>query len=126
MGKKRLEGRTGLLRIQGNGGVAPLVIDHPGYIPDEYCVWEGRISFAAYKLIATMILTDPVTRLERVPNNSLIRAALGEECPRCKGDGIAEADDGRTGYVCPECGGAGSKGVQGARLGERGVALHVK
>jgi hypothetical protein len=48
-GKKRLEGHGGrLLRVQGNGGLPPLIVD-PGVLPDEYVDVTIRVSLADYK-----------------------------------------------------------------------------
>jgi hypothetical protein len=133
-GKQRLEGHTGTLRIKGNGGVEPLVLDNPPLIPDDYCVWQGQISAAQFRQFSLELMTDPITKLERRPSNALIREGLAEDCPRCDGNGVFEGSgfNGQWDYgmmpedPCNACGGSGKRGVPGAHLEPRGRHVEVK
>jgi hypothetical protein len=51
IGVKRLEGTTGVLRVQKNGGKVPVVVTDPLLVPDEYVVYEGRIRGVAWAAV---------------------------------------------------------------------------
>jgi hypothetical protein len=72
-GKKRLEGHGGrLLRVQGNGGLQPLIVD-PGVLPDEYVDVTIRVSLADYKAKKM-----EVKILDSQPADRRIRGALAD------------------------------------------------
>ncbi len=88
MGKRRIEGRLGVLRIQGNGGKRPVLVQSPAMVPEEYCVYEGSISGRAWALLATLAPAwcgREDVQMERRPRLSLIGAALeaGEPVAGC-------------------------------------------
>lgn len=102
-GKRKLEGRTGVLSISGNGGLQPLVIDDEKLIPEGYF--------------------DQVRRL----NTDRVRMALTAHCPACRGTCIVPfAASGAMLTTCLTCGGTGKQGVPGAHLEPRGEHLRVK
>jgi hypothetical protein len=117
--KKRVEGKTGSLSVRGNGGLQPLVVDQPEMVPDEVCVWAGKVGPAVWRKIQMLAITDPETKLDRQPSNAAIREALGKPCPEC-GALPAPSD------ACQTCGGTGTMGVPGAHLEPRGRCLVVK
>ncbi len=104
--KKRLAGNLSELRLVGNGGLSPLVVDgwnkekerwdtDPGLLPNELCT------------------------IVRVPNNKAIREALQEECGVCQAFGFPDVQ-------CSVCGGSGKAGVPGAHLDPRGQHIVIK
>lgn len=97
IGRKRVEGRTGILRIQGNGGVKPLVVQVPGMVPDEMMAATVRLRLSQAKALFEDIgrcnwpdedelkarFWEAIT--SATPNEFLIRRALeaGEAVPGC-------------------------------------------
>lgn len=55
VGKRRLEGRVGVLRIQQNGGKRPVLLNAPAMVPEELCQYEGRISGAAWERLRYLL-----------------------------------------------------------------------
>lgn len=77
-GKKKLEGTAGrALRVQANGGLAPLVVD-PAVLPAEYC--DATIAVPANLLpaIREALGSYTVRVVSSAPANERIRAALAE------------------------------------------------
>lgn len=101
-GLKRIEGRTGRLRLQGNGGLAPLEIISPDNLPEECCKYVGWIGGALWARWRVLLTAAGLTgssdfSLQRAPDSERVRAAV--------------LRDG---------------GVPGARLGERGSHVRVE
>lgn len=96
-GATRLDGRTGSLHVQNNGGVLPLEISDVKAVPDECLAMTIKITWATWLRLRTLeqfpVLNIPAPE----PDNALIRAAIAE-----------------------------SGGIPGAHLGERGKHLRVK
>lgn len=136
-GKKFVEGKTGKLSIQGNGGEQPLVITDESLIPDELCWMEGRIKVDVWVDLLNSELIDKFTyNFTRVPSSPLIREALEKACPNCDGHGKycarcgltieCQCGDAAEDGTCHACAGTGQAGVPGAHLEPRGVHLRVK
>lgn len=85
-GRKRIEGRVGVLRIQQNGGKRPVLLNAPAMVPEELCQYEGRISGAVWHslrwLLPDWFLRQDV-QMERKPMLAAIGAKLevGEPVP---------------------------------------------
>lgn len=99
---KSLEGNTGRLRVQGNGGVLPLVITDESQVPEECCKYVGWIGGSLWHAILNSVTNMGDGRpgsywndykMERVVDGDRVRAALP---------------------------------VPGAHLGERGTHLRVE
>lgn len=127
-GWKSLRTTLNTITLRGNGGVAPLVITDESLVPDECCRWEGWVDADVWQALRSAGLDDDMgCRLNRVPNNTLIREALEKDCPVCKGTG--QVWGGGTPQVdkdCSECAGSGKQGVIGCRLLERGHSVIVR
>ena len=133
VGAKKLSGRTGDLRLQGN---PPSVeITREDLLPLEYMrvtlsmsgmVWDLLAGFLDRfrAVVATLspLLSDhwylSLPAITRTPDKAAIAAALKQECPFCHGDltmrralGLEGAD-----IVCDQCNGTGKATVPGARL----------
>lgn len=97
-GKTKLEGNTGVLRIQANGGKQPLTITDESLVPDELCVWAGEIDGPAWGVICrsldVKVLAQilPHCRVVRKPDNDAVRARLarGEAVAGARLDGRGE------------------------------------
>ena len=145
-GRVKLEGATGSLAIHANGGKLALEITQPELVPDEYCRMVGWITAPLWTRMSEA-LRLPIYgdwRVERVPNNDLIRAALESDCETCGGLGAValpgcalcqgvdeepcEACKGKGEHPAPcgACGGDGKTKVPGARFAPRGERLAVK
>jgi hypothetical protein len=131
-GKTRLEGKTGKIRIQDNGGVLPVVIDSESMLPDFALRYAGWISAEMYSQLFNMYgpkALEAETHLKSEPDKTVIRKVLEENCEECEGTGIVldDDDDGNdiegTVHRCPSCGGKGKRGVPGARFGQQGVHI---
>ena len=102
-GAKKLEGRTGVIRLKGNGGLVPLEVTDPAAVPNECCRYVGWISaelwtkiYAAVEAAIAMDHLEAGYKLDRVVDNERTRRVLTAE-----------------------------GGVPGARLGERGKHVEV-
>lgn len=129
-GKDRVEGKTGVMFLKGNGGCQPLVITDECLIPDELCVWEGEIDGAAWRILMELMALHPASltalpniRMKRTPHKSAIAMQLGRRCDTCAGTGFIDAAEMRS---CAECSGSGKCLVAGARLEQRGTHLEVR
>jgi hypothetical protein len=76
-GIKRVETPTNVLRIQGNGGLAPLVIDDPEKIPDELCTVTVSMNADDWIRIVQEV-EFRYTKKTCEPDGERIRAALKE------------------------------------------------
>lgn len=99
-GIKRVETPTNVLRIQGNGGLAPLVIDDPAKLPAGLKVATMKVTGDALAWLRMYFETKPghvhplltmaIERAEHTlePDNERIRAAIaqGEEVPAHLGE----------------------------------------
>lgn len=135
IGATKLEGRTGVLAVRGNGGKQPVTIDNAEMIPEEFCCWEGMVTGVAVK--ALLEIPGGVhwfgrqdVQLSRTPRKSLIEAELQKPCDKC--GGLPMCRDSRAipgaqiDMTCPACGGSGKRGVPGCRLEPRGSHLEIK
>lgn len=142
-GAKRWDGRTGSLLCKGNGGKQPVTITDESMVPDEFCMWDGSISGAAWSALEKLVTDSypgmsPLSpesaredwehwcgrqdvQLSRTPRKSLIEAELQKPCETCGGSGGSTAPP-----HCFACGGSGRRGVPGCRLEPRGSHLEVK
>jgi hypothetical protein len=83
-GIKRVETPTNVLRIQGNGGLAPLVIDDPAKLPARLTTVEVTIDAELWDHFKATVYADAFNQRKRVretlptPDNERIRAAIAE------------------------------------------------
>lgn len=82
----RLEGRNSVIRRQKSGGKLPVLVSASSLLPEEYVIYEGRISGRAYLALQTLVpswLGREDVHLERKPLLNAIGAALetGEHVP---------------------------------------------
>lgn len=89
-GRKRLEGKTGTIRVQGNGGLKPLTVTDDSLVPDKYKLGCVAMSVANWKKLLGPEGWDKMVSIEGEPMqvtieilNEAIRAALsrGEAVP---------------------------------------------
>lgn len=151
-GRIRLEGPTGSLAIVGNGGVLPLVIDQPELVPDEYCRMVGWVTTDLWAEVLKVMsfyeryedrIPHTQLKLDRVPSNEMIRAALELPCGTCDGlkcilqtcpicKGVDEEpcktckSKGEIVVACAACGGDGKNRVPGCHFAARGESLRVR
>lgn len=135
-----LETATNRLRIQKNGGLAPLDANIE-LLDDEYVdvtvTMTAAVWHEALRIVGETKAGIPTLRVAFEPDNARIRAALAQRvpCPECKGAGNREStamDEG--GHItqewttCQHCEGNGNiqATVAGARLGDRGVNLRIE
>lgn len=128
-GVNRLEGRTGQLRIQANGGKRSLRITCVDLVPDEYQLVTITIPIRTWaNLCRTATGVDLKELLEikesRAINESAVRKVLESKCEACGGLGIYAMDG--VAYECEACNGTGHQLVPGAELEERGSHLRVE
>lgn len=120
---------TASIRIQGNGGLAPLTTD-AAVLPLEY--WDVTLKMPR-SLAAKIFSGDGVSITEQSsirqvtaePANSRIRTALAARCETCAGSGQHQGPGDEIGRDCPDCGGKGTAKVQGAKLEPRGRHLRL-
>jgi hypothetical protein len=88
VGKRRIEGRTGDLRVQVNGGRLPVAIRQPNLVPDEYCDGKITIAWDSWLTLLKHLEVGKEHRLftERIIRASLIEVALstGTAVPGCE------------------------------------------
>ncbi len=141
-GRSKLEGSTGPLRIQGNGGKQPVIVTDLALVPDELCrrtvtmpesVWKmivARTAWTGLQADHPDCVRAGVQIGPREASLSKIAAALSEACPKCFGRGsmvVVHADQVKGNeQSCPDCRGSKMQSVAGARLGERGESLRVR
>lgn len=119
IGATRLEGKTGAIRKQVNGGKVPVVVSVPALVPDEFCTFELTVGPEAYQTLAKLLpswIGRQDVLIERKPHLGRIEKALSEDCPNCSGFAIES---------CSTCGGTGKRGVPGAHLGDRGEHIRI-
>lgn len=138
MGLRKIEGKTGRLRIQGNGGTQKLNITNQPLIPDEYRVFSFQLSakwwqsmqrilgahgYADGELMRAMLLTATPSIDE-----AKVRAALEARCVNCGGGGTVEISDDNAGAIlpCDSCNGTGKCRVPGSELETIGEHLRVE
>lgn len=128
-GLKRLEGRTSIMRIQANGGVdPPPLVSQPELVPDDLCVWEGRLSHNAWQAMCLYRFDVQLgCDFKRVPSPALIKAELDKPCGSCGGSGqeIGTAFPEVIMGQCSECGGTGRNAVPGCSLQTRGQHVRI-
>ncbi len=135
-GIKKLETPSNVLRIQGNGGHAPLEVYAAGQLPGDLRRYQVQLSGSDYVVLFGLVAISEVSKDERTrllkvleaarwePDGERIREAMRGprvECPECKG--VLDVTKG-----CERCGAVGTVApeVPGARLLERGVHLRVE
>jgi hypothetical protein len=135
VGKKKVEGRTGVLMVKGNGGLQSLDITDPSLLPDECCRMEGWISAAWWpRILQRAMMPADAYEMRRVPSGPAIREELAKPCAHCNGTGrlttdaeVAEyATASGPEFICRACGGSGKSAVPGARLLPRGTHLEIR
>lgn len=122
IGESRLEGKTGAIRKQVNGGKVPVVVSVPALVPDEFCTFELTVGPEAYQALAKLLpswIGRQDVLIERKPHLGRVELALKTPCSDCAGTGLGGSD------VCRFCNGSGSRGVPGAHLGERGEHIRI-
>ena len=144
MGKKRLEGTAGrTLRIQGNGGKEPLVVDGwdsekgkwnsnaTSALPREFQIATIKMPMSAY--LKYCAIEWQAVLVDTEPANARIREELEKTCGECHGkeperccNGIDCGCQGKPiEPPCDACNGTGHRIVPGARIAERGAHLRV-
>lgn len=92
LGKKELVGTYGRFKRQGNGGLAPLLIQSEAMIPDECCRFVGAIDGPLW--LSMLKQLDPATcailtaQMKREVSNTAVRKAVAtpEGCPGARLD----------------------------------------
>jgi hypothetical protein len=89
LGKTKLEGALHWIRRQGNGGLKPLIIRQPELVPLGLLKTTVTLDTHLWRSIVRELLEGEdrcVYRVDTVPNNEAIRAALerGEGVPGCE------------------------------------------
>jgi hypothetical protein len=82
--RRRCEGETGVLRLQGNGGQQELIISNPDLVSDDLCDYRGWISGKAWGFLRSFLGTEwwlswsgrQDVQMERTPHGGRIREAL--------------------------------------------------
>ncbi len=141
---RKLEGRLGALYLKGNGGRRAVTITDEAMVPDEFCVYEGRIRgdiWNALLLVAKTVarsngasgdaLLEDLDSLQmlRLPSISTLYDALTEKCQTCADmDLIVYDAEGSevAGASCASCGGSRLAGVPGAYLAPLGSHVEVR
>lgn len=129
IGESRLQGKTGTIRAQNNGGLVPLAIPQPELVPDELVRYEGTWSANVWETMKTYRFHQlPGIKMTKVPDNAAIRAELEKSCAMCDGTGgcgcARPSCACHQSEKCPACGGTGKNAVPGAYLERR--AKHVR
>lgn len=78
-GKKRLEGEHNTLKIQGNGGLAPLVITDEAQVPEEYCKYVGWVTGDVWRHFKAWLMVHARPdqfRMDRTVDNDAVRRNL--------------------------------------------------
>lgn len=136
LGKDRLEGKLGVIRLQTNGGVEPPpLISQPELVPDELAEWHGKLNNRMVAVIVANLREETakhiISQFTRVPSPALIREALLQPCQDCEGSGkdydTSECDEhtGSEEISCSACGGTGRNAVPGCSLQQRGSHIRV-
>ena len=132
-GKKRVEGRSGVLRIQANGGKQPMNITNESLIPETYRLYKIHLNAGEWLAIQKLILDRPngertlreiMTRVTSVVDEQKVRHELESKCEQCGGAGRLISTPAQN--VCAECDGSGRKRVPGAELESRGEHLRCE
>lgn len=127
-GVTKIETPLNRLRIQRNGGLAPLEVNEDT-LPREYKVVRVAMRASDWDSIYPRHNAPPVLAAIAEPDNARIREALGCRipCPECAGERVylGPVVDGP---ICPRCHGQGTvqQIIPGTRLGERGQHLRVE
>ncbi len=127
MGLRKIEGKTGRLRIQANGGKQALRITNEPLVPDEYRTFTFRLAAPAWQRLQRNLTGDPMLRAMLATavsgiDEAKLRAALEINCGACYGKGRAQFEDAD----CIYCNGTGKQRVPGAELIPRGESLRVE
>lgn len=121
---KKLETPTNGLRIQANGGKAPLLIE--GAVTEEFAKVTVTLPAELWSEISDKCVDALIGFPVFEPNAEKIRTSLAQSivCPECKGNGAGLAPAVAS---CQRCQGRGTMpaAVPGARMGERGVHLRI-
>ncbi len=130
MGLRKIEGKTGRLRIQANGGKQALKITNELLVTDEYRVFSFRLAapvwYRLQRILGFGIEIDsaPILRAMLATatpsiDEAKVRAALESKCPICEAMGDIASN-------CSDCNGTGKQSVPGAELEAKGEHLRVE
>lgn len=121
--RRRCEGATGVLRLQGNGGKRALTITDASLVPDEYKRVVVTFSLSQWERLVREHPTFAIIGEPPPPHidTAAVRKALEQKCEVCGGLPAHEPAD-----VCKACNGTGGGHVPGAHLAERGQHLRVE
>lgn len=125
---KQLRGTLHTLTLRRNSQ-DKLEIAVPAVVPDELAILRGWVNAAMWEQFVEcgrahgLYLDERGFQFTREPSNTLIREELAKPCEVCEGRGgfPVSADQFEP---CDSCGGTGTRGVPGCRIGPRGH--HVK
>jgi len=127
---------TATIKIQKNGGIAPLSTSRDA-LSSEWLDVEVRMPMRALQAICdhlsehgTMVKVLTLIKQTAVePANQRIRAALAERCEICAGAGkvlaVIRVSQGPEETPCEACEGTGSRQIKGAKLEARGRHLRI-
>ena len=126
---KKLEGRIGTLKRQGNGGVQPVEVVQRDLVPSRFLRLSVSMPMVRWQLICEALAAKYPALLEGVkasdcePDKEAIRKELERRVP-CT---MCEGRQSISGNICEECGGSGTlpNGVPGCRILPRGESLRV-
>ena len=128
MGVRKLEGRTGRLRVQANGGKQALTITDRSLIPAEYEDVVVRMPARIWVRHSPPEFSTAAKTVEVATDR--IRKTLETPCAVCDGRAVVDAGQDADGQPvvkgCDACAGTGRMLVPGARLEPRGEQLRVE
>jgi len=128
---KRLEGATGVIRRQANGGKLALVIDRADLVPPKYKTFTYTFTHSQLVWLCKHVnIPGEVHGPDARMDESAIRKALETNCAVCEGNGKVYSPnpgmDEAEMISCSQCDGTGHQLVPGARLEERGEHVRVE
>ena len=146
---RKLVSPLGSFTLQNNGGKQPVEITDESLLPDDVCHAEVRMPFHVWKLVRMHLERGRHGKtaeelfgltVKRLPSLTRVGEALVKPCGECGGSGENPSMDAALFALshdatdeehmqtlrCSACGGSGTAGVPGARLGDRGSHLRVK
>ncbi len=134
-GVKRLEGQSGVLRVQKAGGLQALNITNEALIPEAFRIHTIVLKSFEWLALCRVLRSsqEPAiagliecAQAAKVSNDTeAIRKAMETPCCMCEGTGHFLQADGPD-LECQECRGTGRQLVPGAELAERKSTLRVE
>jgi hypothetical protein len=125
---------TATIRIQNNGGVAPLQTDNLALAKQWFDV-TVKMPVDLYMTIGPRLTLSEISQIKQTnlePANQRIRTALAERCESCAGAGKVKVSSGADAGgeipcedACWDCEGTGTRHIQGAKLERRGRHLRI-